>query len=420
MSRRRPGQPLDPERVNGGRPGSPERPSLLFYCQHSLGMGHLVRSLTLAAGLSERFRVVLLNGGRLPEGIRIPSGVEIVDLPPLGFDDDMQLVSRDPACSLEKAQRLRRALMLGKLDALQPRVVLIELFPFGRKKFAGELLPLLERAHAGGASRPVIACSLRDILVGQRRDQQAHDERAAETANRFFDAILVHSDPEFARLQDSLCAGTPLRVPVHHTGFVAPAAGEAPAPEREPRIVVSAGGGLVGEPLLRAAVLARRPADLQLTIIAGPFLPEPAWQGLRELARGQPGLTLRRFVPDLAAELRRALASVSQCGYNTVLDILRSKVKALVVPFGEGREDEQMKRARRLERLGALRVLDPKELSAARLAEELKALRGFRPAPVALDLDGARNSATVLAELVRERSAATPRRESPRLAGARR
>ena len=25
-----------------------ERPTLLFYCQHALGLGHLVRSLTLA------------------------------------------------------------------------------------------------------------------------------------------------------------------------------------------------------------------------------------------------------------------------------------------------------------------------------------------------------------------------------------
>ena len=28
------------------------RPGLLLYCQHSLGMGHLIRSLALASGLA--------------------------------------------------------------------------------------------------------------------------------------------------------------------------------------------------------------------------------------------------------------------------------------------------------------------------------------------------------------------------------
>ena len=44
------------------------RDRLLFYCQHSLDLGHLARSLRLAEGLSERFDVRLLDGGRLPAG----------------------------------------------------------------------------------------------------------------------------------------------------------------------------------------------------------------------------------------------------------------------------------------------------------------------------------------------------------------
>ena len=140
-----------------------------------------------------------------------------------------------------------------------------------------------------------------------------------------------------------------------------------------------------------------------MKIVAGPFLPEPEWHALRALARGKGGLVLRRFVPDLLAELRTASASVSQCGYNTVLDILRSGVPALVVPFGEGREDEQMNRARRLEQLGALRVLEQGHLYAERLAQEIRALLAFKPSELHLDLNGAHNAARMLAGLVKER-----------------
>ena len=60
------------------------KPALLFYCQHSVGLGHLMRSYALCERLAERFRVVLLAGGELPEGIDPPQGVELVALPPLG------------------------------------------------------------------------------------------------------------------------------------------------------------------------------------------------------------------------------------------------------------------------------------------------------------------------------------------------
>jgi predicted glycosyltransferase len=180
---------------------------------------------------------------------------------------------------------------------------------------------------------------------------------------------------------------------------------------RPRQILVSAGGGLVGEPLFRAAVEAyralRQTEDMSMKIIAGPFLPEAAWKSLREAARALPGLSIKRFVPDLCAEMRRSAATVSQCGYNTALDVLRACVPALVVPFAEGSEDEQTKRARRLEQLGALRVVEQHELDAERFAEELRALLRFQPRPLGLDLRGVGNTARIVERLMRARYAET-------------
>ena len=155
------------------------RPTVLFYCQHSLGLGHLVRSFALAGALAERFRVVLLNGGRLPRGLAVPPGVEVESLPPLGMEVDGTLVSRDGRRTAQRALDLRRERMLELHAALRADVVFVELFPFGRKKFAPELVPLLEAARAAGT---MTVCSLRDILVGSRRDQARHDERASVMA----------------------------------------------------------------------------------------------------------------------------------------------------------------------------------------------------------------------------------------------
>jgi predicted glycosyltransferase len=368
--------------------------------------------MALAAGLAERFRVVFLNGGPLPKRMKIPFGVEIINLPPLGFDSNNQLISHDGRRTASRACDLRRKMMIETFHFLRPEIVLIELYPFGRKKFADELLPLLAEANQPEGARPLVVCSLRDILVGQRRDQQKHDERAVAVANQYFDAILVHSDPAFARLEDSFQGCSKLQTPIQYTGYVSPKRdgnGES-FPVRKKRILVSAGGGLVGHALFQTAIKAHqllRGEGVEMRIIAGPFLPEPSWQSLRVAAHGQSGLHLIRSVTDLYEEMRSAAVSVSQCGYNTSLDILQSAVPALVVPFAEKSEDEQMQRAIRLEQLGAVCVLDPQQLNAERLAGELRKLIHFQPKAMTLNLNGVRNSGQILDGLLQRQLSKT-------------
>src|SRR6185369_17448550 len=216
--------------------------------------GHLVRSLALADRLSRRFRVMLLNGGRLPAAIRVPSNIQLVNLPPLGIDETNQLVSHDKRISVARALDRRQKMIRVAFDNLHPVAVLVELFPFGRKKFANEILPLLHAARAK-ETRALVVCSLRDILVSRSGNQQEHDDRAAAWANEFFDVVLIHSDPSFARFEESFHSSVPLQVPIKYTGFVVPASASTATPEnKQKRIVVSAGGGIAGEPLLRLAI----------------------------------------------------------------------------------------------------------------------------------------------------------------------
>jgi predicted glycosyltransferase len=127
---------------------------------------------------------------------------------------------------------------------------------------------------------------------------------------------------------------------------------------------------------------------------------------LRAAAAAQPGLEAVRAVDDLAAELASARASISQCGYNTALELLWARVPALVVPYGAPGEDEQRRRAARLLRAGAVRTLHPRRLSGHTLARELPALLEFEPRPLELGSDGAEATAEALAGLVARRAAA--------------
>jgi predicted glycosyltransferase len=387
------------------------KPSLLFYCQHSLGIGHLVRSFALAEALAGDFRVTFLSGGALPASIGVPDGIDIVPLPPLGAGASFNLISRDQRFTVQSAKTRRREQILSCVASTSPDVIIVELFPLGRRKFADELVPMLDAATRREGDAPLVLCSLRDILVGRRNNKRAHDNWACETLNRYFDGVLVHADPSFSRLEETFKPDIPITVPLHYTGFVLPKRDDRRTEERTRQIVVSAGGGAVGGPLLRAAVEAQAilwpDEHLPMKVIAGPLFPEQEWRQLQRITRGREGLELLRSVPDVGVELCHAAASISQCGYNTAMDVLYAGVPALVVPFFAGQEDEQLNRSRRLAGLGALRVLEPAVLGGGVLADEIRKLMRFQPKITSLDLNGACNSARLVVQMMAARRRAT-------------
>ena len=98
--------------------------------------------------------------------------------------------------------------------------------------------------------------------------------------------------------------------------------------------------------------------------------------------------------------LRACRVSVSQAGYNTVLDLLAARARAVLVPFAAGRETEQPLRAERLAALGAAELVRETELSAAVLSAAIERAAA-RPRPsLAIDTGGAWRSAQVIAHMI--------------------
>ena len=371
------------------------KPRLLFYCQHSLGLGHFVRSLALAEALAERFEVIFFNGGPVPMAIELPADVRFVHLPALRMEEDGSLSGEG---EVERIFAERRARMAAVASEAPAAALVVELYPFGRKKFATEIDPLIDQVRSGGGK---VCCSVRDILVNQRADQQRHDLRAAEKLESLFDMVLVHADPKLSRIEDCFKPGRPLATPVRYTGFVT-RGGDAVQPAPSAATLVTAGSGSVGMPLYTAA-LAAQPRLWQqrgwpMVLLAGPLLPEDEWHRLSEAAQGVEQLTLVRAVPSLSSLLAGAGRVVGQCGYNSALEMLASRLPVLFVPFARGQESEQTMRAQQLSGLGLADWLPELGLTGDLLAERLLALQP-PAADAGLDTQGASASARMVAEL---------------------
>lgn len=368
-----------------------------FYVQSLLGIGHLVRAYRLARALAEGgFDVDLVSGGVPVDGLD-PGRAHLRQLPPVkagpsGFAD---LVKLDGSPFTERDRAARRDEILDMFDETRPDILVIEAFPFGRRQMRFELVPLLERAHAR-ADRPLIAASVRDILQESRKPGRA--EESSDLILRYFDLVLVHGDAALIRLERTFPLASAFTERIVYTGLVGPEASLV-RPSDQHDVIVSAGGGAVGENLLRAA-LAARPmtalADARWLLVTGPNLAERTYGDLKRQA--PPNVTVARFVADLPARFREARLSISQAGYNSVADLLAAGCRPVLVPFAMAGETEQSERAGLLEARGLAIHLTEAELDPVTLADAIARALAMPAKRAPIALDGAARTVALLRE----------------------
>ena len=387
---------------------------VFLYVQHLLGIGHLKRAVTLARAFAAcGLEVTLASGGFEVPGL-IAQGVRTVQLPPTAAVDMQfkQLLDESGRPIDDQWKRRRCAALLAAWQAADAHVLLIELFPFGRRQMRFELLPLLDAAHAA-ARRPVIVSSVRDVLGGGQRDPARQDEMLA-LFERYFDHLLVHGDPAFIGFDRTFRHAARLAGRMHYTGYVVD--GAAPVGHCAGRdggagtdeVIVSAGGGAVGRRLLETAARARPLTALAhrtWRLLVGVNAEPAEYDALTRLAGeiGEGRIIVERARADFTQLLANCLLSVSQVGYNTIMEILHAGARAVAVPWAGGAETEQTLRARLLAEHGLIEMVDDAALVPETLAAaiDLAALRPRRAVQV-IDLGGAQRSAALLARWAAE------------------
>lgn len=376
------------------------RPRVMFYVQHLMGIGHQRRAAAIARRLISRGADVQYVSG----GFRVPgldtASARVVQLPPARAADlsYAQLVDARGVSVSPEWQSARRDALLQVFRGFKPQALVIETFPFGRGLMRFELVPLIEAAKSAPFA-PRIICSVRDII------EPKSDARTAAIAAQVeadFHRVLVHSDPDIIRFEESFPLAGRIGEQLRYTGFVAEQS--APTARADPGkgIVVSAGGGIVADALLTNAMRARRHSRLRFEewlILAGPSIGDEMFIRLRKWAPA--GVVVERNREDFASLLGHCRVSISQAGYNTLIDVVQARTRAVVVPFTDGRHIEQPTRARLFELRGLVRVVDAKGLNPETLAAAVDLAAESEPAGSAvLDVNGAERSAElVLAEI---------------------
>jgi len=343
---------------------------VFFYVQHLFGIGHLRRSVAIANGLARHGIAVQLVSGGNPVanmGIADNHNIELLQLPLVRARDGVfsDLVNEHNNPVDEKWWSFRQQRLMDLWMASSAAILITESYPFARRVMRRELLPLLE-ASRGVAFSKLNVCSVRDIP--QPKSKPSRMLEVGQILAKHYDHVLVHGDREVATLQETFPDIENERSPVsvHYTGYVDTDSIDSVASQTITDVLVSAGGGAAGLQLYRVALEAAEQDPGRLwRLLVGPNIVDTDFSAL--VARKSDNVIIERNRTDFRPLLMASSVSISQAGYNTLVDILRTGVAAVLVPYAKGEEQEQTIRAQKFSSAGRLVLLEEDALNSTSL-----------------------------------------------------
>ena len=371
---------------------------IMIVVTHLLGTGHLARALMIARAFKDQGHDTMLISGGMPAPHLQRTDILCQQLPPVRSDGTNFATLLDESSNpVTDALLQNRATTLRTLfDQHQPDVLITELFPFGRRILRAEFTDLLAYAKAQRVP-PLICASIRDILAPPSKPKKS--DYANTMVQQYYDAVLCHGDPQITPLELSWPVADQWRDKLHYTGFVPAAPENTQSPAGRNEILVSAGGGNVGRTLFAtAAKAARRDPDRTWRLLFGG---SEAQTDITKLTSSAPSnVILEPARPDFRSMLPQVACSVSLCGYNTALDVLRAGCPAVFIPFDAGNEVEQTLRASALSQQNGIEIVMNAELTPALLYQKvLEASSAPKRAPLTDALDGATTTVQQVAQL---------------------
>ena len=383
---------------------------IVFYCQSLQGIGHFVRSQEIARHLAATHAVWFINGGRSIPWASLPDSVTTVHLPCLHWRLN-RLLPVGSNTTVEDTMLARKEQLRSVIEEARPDVLIIEHYPFSKFAFDQEIQAMILLARSL-VPKLLVCCSVRDYPLSKQTALLSNADQQhliGEKLRSSFDHILVHADPSFCRIEDSFPWMEDYPVPIHYTGFVSQPPSKQSAvvrmqPSSSSTVIVSSGGlgdqGRLTRLCLEAwsKLRARGLLSRHRLKIFSPLQAEEESLNRAIAEPGDTGIEIHSFTDQFMEHLASADLSISQAGYNTSVNVLKLGVRSLLVPSGQ--VFDQWSRASRLDELGLCNLFDPDPPEGFRMAEAIM-MALDKPSPIhALDLEGGRQTALVLANLL--------------------
>ena len=342
-----------------------KRRKILFYCQSLIGLGHLTSSRLVIRELSTYADVDLIHGGQGLQQMPELPGFRHLRLPTILIDSATdELYAPDSDDPIENVWAERAAAIERFLDWPYDAVI-VEFFPFGRRRLKKEILGLFATIRQRCGAVPIF-CFVREILVPAPLDAE---QRMVKLVREHIHTVFVRGDPNIVHFEETFALTADISDRLVYVGYVSPPL-PGQWPIRQNKIVVSQGGGEIGMNLLRSAIqTAPLLAEYQFLVVTSSRASTTEITELQALIRSE-NVKVVSFLSNFQEELLTAALSISLGGDNTLMDVISTRTPALAFPYGGN--SEQGLRIQKLSGKGFISVLSQTDLTPALLCTKIR------------------------------------------------
>lgn len=366
---------------------------VLFHYTHKQTLGHTTRSIALATALCRHGAEVLILQGGVPQPfIRFPEGCRVMDIP-LPFDTRASFQSHTVPISTDN-----RAQFILKIAVdFSPDVFITEFFPFGRLAYMPELLPTLR--YLRKKNTRIIASIGYPLLIDLDRLEDQKFAALHRAVFAFFDTFFIHTPPELEDkyIQETIQSSSlsrsyaaimkNLKKRIVYTGYVFPekmmiGGTQLPAAKikESNAVIVSRGGGAVYPKLITLAIEAQCHLDSKVhtVIVCGPATSAKEMTLFQSCLKSKDKghIFLASRLDNLDDHLRNCRVSVSLCGYNTSVQLMRYGTPSVIIPYQNKNSamptNDQIARARLLQEKFSSIVLNYDSITGQSLADAIQ------------------------------------------------
>ncbi|MBB3995254.1 putative glycosyltransferase [Sulfitobacter undariae] len=333
---------------------------VMFYSHDTFGLGHLRRSRTLAAAITQndpQTSALILTGSPVAGRFTFPERVDHIRLPGVTKLSDGTYISQTLDMGIDDTTSLRAGLIQTAIERYEPDLLIVDKEPTG---FRGELLPSLKWLNEHGRTRTVLG--LRDVLdEPEVLAAEWARKGALRATEEHYDEIWVYGMRDVYDPTYKLPLSEKTRERMHWTGYLRREITDVADVPEKPYVLITPGGGGDGAAMV-SLVLSAYEQDPTLKpdamLVYGPFLSGDVRNGFdARVAKLNGRVVATGFDSRIESLFVGAEGVICMGGYNTFCEVLSFDKRAVIVPRTTPRL-EQWLRASRAEEMGLIRMLD--------------------------------------------------------------
>ena len=334
--------------------------NIMMYSHDSYGLGHIRRTMAIAAHLlAPRINILILTGSPIAGRFSFPEQIDFVRIPGMIKKTSEEYLPLSIKINARHALDIRKNIITATAKTFQPQLFIVDKEPLGLRK---EVLPTLKWLQRSRPDTRAIL-GLRDIMDDAATVKKDWTEKGVyKILESLYAEIWVYGIQEFYNPIVEYDIAESISRKIHFTGYIPR---KIPGKEAvrsmrkelgvkpdEKLVVVTTGGGGDGYTVMRnyVSMLESIPGGLPFksVLITGPFMPKNKRRKIFKRAR-KLGVRTYHFYRQMEKIFAAADLVVTMGGYNTLCEILSQGTPSLVIPREKPRK-EQMIRAQAFKR----------------------------------------------------------------------